>query len=449
MGLSDLVNVSVTKSTSTPTRENFGTPLIAAYHSVFPDRVRTYTSLTAMVSDGFAVTHPAYLAASALKAQDPSPPSWKIGRRALAPTQTITLKCLSAAEGDKYHLEIGLPGGTLTAVDYTVPSSGSPTTTTVAAAIEALIEAVTGIDSTASTDTITVTATAGAGQLFDVQNWSANFELKNTTADPGIATDLAAILAVDSAWYGLTLDSNSKAELVAAAAWAESAKKLLVGTTSDTECGSNAVTNDVLSTLKGSSYAYTGVVFNGKKLLSYAGAAWQSGRLTATPGSDTWAFKTLKGVPVDDEKSLSASQEATVQTKNGNTYTAIAGLNVTFPGKSASGEFFDVTRFVDWVVSECKTRIFAMLANSPKVPFTDGGADKVRAVVQAVLSEGVQNGGFNPGDGGEIKAPSCTVPKVASVATVDRAARNLPGVKFQGTLAGAIHTLTVQGEIGV
>lgn len=450
MGLDSLVNVSITSNTQTPTRENFGTPLIAAYHAAWPERVRTYTSLAAMVSDGFAVTHPAYLAASAIKAQNPSPPSWKVGRRALAPTHSIALKCLSATEGDKYSFKIGLAGGTLTLIEYTV--GAAETTTDVATAIELLVEAVTGIASTSSTHTITATVASpsATSYLMDVAEWNpAMLEVKDGTADPGIATDLAAILVEDPDWYGLALDSNSKAEVVAAAAWCESNKKLFPSNTSDTECGSNSVSNDVMSTLKSSAYVYTGVAFSGKKLLSYSGAAWLGNRLTATPGSDTWANKTLRGVPADDIRSLPAAKETVILSKGGNTYQTIAGLSVTGPGKSASGEFFDVTRFVDWLRSEIKVRLFARLANSPKIPFTDAGAQSVAVTIQGALNDGVTNGGFDPGNGSDIPAPYVTVPRVADVSSIDRGNRNLPGVKFTGRLAGAIHTLTVQGEVSV
>jgi hypothetical protein len=450
MGLDSLVSVSVTKSTQTPTRENFGTPLIAAYHTRFPERVRTYTSLSAMVADGFYTSEAAYLAASAIQAQNPRPASWKIGRRALAPVHTIQLKCLSATEGDVYKFKIGLAGGTLTEISYTVLASA--TTTTVATAIELLVEAVTGLTSSSSTDTITVTVTSpsATSYLIDVEGWKpAQLEVKDTTSDPGIATDLAAILVADSDWFGLGLDSNSKAEVLAAAAWCESNRKLLISNTSDTECGDNAVTTDVMSSLKTSAYAFTSSFFSGKKLLSYLGLGLMALGLTYTPGEITFAYKTVAGAPADDQTSLPAAKETVILSKNGNTYSVIAGLNTTFPGKTGAGEFIDVTHFVEWLRSEIKTRLFARLKGAKKVPFTDRGADAVRATVQGALDTGVANGGFDPGNGSDIAAPTAFVPRVADVSTIDRAARNLPGVTFSGRLAGAIHTLDVDGEVTV
>jgi len=229
VSINDIISSTTTVSSASVQQEGFGTPLILAQEvpAGFTNRVREYESLAEMVSDSFPTTKSTYLAAAKLFGQTPAPSSVKIGRRALLSTKTIKLKCLSATEGDKYAITFVLAGVEF-AITYTVLAAA--TTTTVATAITSLITAITGIDATSSTDTITVVATAGAGTLFSAKDWwdtnRQTFYLTDTTADPGIATDLAAVLLEDSDWYGLTIDSESKAEILAAAAWAESNKKL-------------------------------------------------------------------------------------------------------------------------------------------------------------------------------------------------------------------------------
>ena len=44
MSLSDLVAVNISSSTVTPTKQGFGTPMLAAYHKQNTDRVRFYSS---------------------------------------------------------------------------------------------------------------------------------------------------------------------------------------------------------------------------------------------------------------------------------------------------------------------------------------------------------------------------------------------------------------------
>ena len=51
MSLDDIVDVSVTANTASPSRAGFGVPCLLAYvpTSVFPERARVYTSLTGMM----------------------------------------------------------------------------------------------------------------------------------------------------------------------------------------------------------------------------------------------------------------------------------------------------------------------------------------------------------------------------------------------------------------
>lgn len=401
--------------------------------------VKTYGSLKEYTDDGGATTDPAYLAMTALLSQNPRPKNVKVGKRGNKPTQTVTLKCLTAVTGAVYSIDIGLPGGNMTTVTYTVP--GSSTTTTVATAIEVLIEAVTGIDSTSSTDTITVTATAGAGQLFDCRNWTRNFKLTNTTTDPGIAADLALVTAADRDWYGLVLDSNSKAEIEATAAYVEANKKLFPCPSSDSACYDSTSTTDVMAELKALSYARTGVMFSGSKLLSYSGAAWLGSRLPADPGSDTWAFKKLVGVPADI---LTAGEHNAIINKAGNTYETVAGLPITFEGTSAAHEYFDVTRFIDWLQAEIQIRIFGVMANAAKIPFTDQGAAVIQSIIDGTLKDGVAVGGL-----ASDPAPKTIVPLVKDVNGIDKGNRNLPNVTFTAELAGAIHKLTINGTLSI
>lgn len=447
MSLDDLVSVTIIADTTSPTRPGYGTIAVLASKvpSTFPgNNTVLYKSLTEMTDDGFATTDPAYKCVSAIFSQKTRPASVKVWKRSLPPTHEMTLKCLSAIEGDVYDIKVEDDD-----ITYTVPSSA--TTSSVASAIESLIDAVTGVDTSVATDTITVTATAGAGVLIRLRNWSSNFELQDTTSDPGVATDLAALLVADSDWYGLQLDSNSEDEIGEAAEWVEANQRLFVPHTCDTLCLDSGTSTDVMSDIMAAGYARTGVIYNGNDTQSYAGAAWMGGRFPFQPGSYTWMFKRLGGVTVD---ALSGGDVAAVEDKNGNTYTTVAGVPMTARGTSGSGEFLDITQFIDWLRSEIQIRVFSRLVNLPKIPYTDLGVDIVINEILGALKAGVAAGGLDPGNGlepdqGGIPAPTASAPKVADISTVDRAARHLPDVKFSGRLAGAIHTLSISGVLSV
>jgi hypothetical protein len=130
----DIASVTITRANLTPSRVGFGTPMILAYHTLNADRVRTYSSLAGMASDGFRSHDPAYRAAAAVLSQTPRPRRIKIGRRALAPTQVIRLTPVAPSAGEVYSLRIdGL------AVTFT--ADGTPTVAEVCTGLHAAIGA--------------------------------------------------------------------------------------------------------------------------------------------------------------------------------------------------------------------------------------------------------------------------------------------------------------------
>lgn len=441
MSLADIVSVSITAQTTTVARAGFGTPLIARFHNVIPSLVRSYSSLAAMTSDAWPATDPAVLIATKVSSQNPKPPSWKVGKRASAFTQIIRFTPIDTTEDYVYSFVI-VVGTTTTTISYTVLAAA--TVATICTAMQLLITAVAGITATDDTTHITMT-TDTAGDLVDYVGFDEpdNFELKDMTVDPGLAADLTAIEVVDSdGWYALLLDSNSGAEVAVAAAWIEARKKIFLTNTTDTEVVDNVITTDVMSTLQTAAYARTAIIYSQFRLLNWSGAAWAGNRLPSTPGSSTWAYKTLASVFVDTN--LTDGQVAVIESKGGNVYRVIASVNVTTFGIASSGEFIDITRMIDWLDARIQERIFGVLVNNAKVPYTDLGVDLMRGEVLAQLDDGVAVGGL-----ASDPAPVVTAPKVADISTANKASRILPDIFFQATVAGAIHTLVIAGVLSV
>jgi hypothetical protein len=465
MSLADIVSVTISTQTKTPTQKGFGTPMILAYHTLDPViRVRTYSKLADMVTDGFGLYSGAYLAAVAIKSQSPSPSSWKIGRRSAPFMQQVQLDVLSATEGDTHSIQMREPGGSTThAFSYTV--ANGDTTTTVAAALAAAMRGgatgptgptakhsvygatgptgpygvVTG--ATGPTATITTTgkdAEFKAGILADLYSWSSGLGLRTITGDPGLAADLQACLAEDDDAYGFCLDSNSAEEIAAMAAQVETQMAIFAADTADYEVATGA-TGDIGTALSAAEYARTVLVFNGAKLLSYAGAAALGGRLPDAPGSSTWCHKSYAGVPT---YKVSGTQETHLKAKNVNYYPKIAGNGDFLWGKSSAGEYIDVPIFVDWLTARIQERVIGQLQSVKKIPYTDTGIGIVVNEVAAQLNEGVKVGGLtaNP-------APTVTAPKAADVSLVDKGNRFLPDINFQGILEGAIHATDINGVV--
>lgn len=547
MSLEDIASVTISSTSQQPTRAGFGTALLLAYHTKNVDRVRSYTSLTALVADGFTPQSAVYRAVAAIFSQNPRPVRVKVGRRALPFTQVVRVvpsALVSASVSETYTLEVdGFE------VSYTSDTTGTlaEVCTGLAAAINALADddailatggasaivpqaltstafngssgagplsppraltmtfdahadwdattaTVVGTDGNGAvaTDTfaipngggatvngaggvhfqtitsiaipaqsgtggtftvgvrapVTADGTSGthvvctapvAGELHAFEPVTGNVGFTDTTTDPGVATDLSAVLAADPDWYCLLLDSNTEAEINAAAAWVESRGKLFVAQSADLGCASVATTTDVMSDTKAASLGRTLVVFYPAIAadLGWLAAGLAGNRLPVDPGSDTWVFKTIAGVTA---RAVSDTQRGAILGKNGSLLEIVAGVAFTVGGKVAGGEWVDVVRGLDWWSTRMKERILAVQLANEKIPFTDEGIGLLGAEVRAQLDEGVRVSLF-----AADPKPSVIVPAASSVSSVNRAARTLPGVTFSARLAGAIHSTDFTG----
>jgi hypothetical protein len=546
----DIASVTITRANVTPSRAGFGTPLVVAYHSLNADRVRTYSSLAGMAADGFRSHDPAYRAAAAIFAQTPRPRRVKVGRRALAPTQTIRLTPVAPSAGEVYSLEVaGL------AVSFT--ADGTPTVAEVCAGLHAAVGAlavanaivatgassassqtITGasldgtvgwrtmatarhitltlsadahwdattavlagrdVDGNAITEnlaipnnggvtltstkrfrtvtSLTIPAQSGTNGTFTVgvgapltstdnsthvtltahaagdhsslklvsksiaSTGVYNLSLLDVTADPGIATDLAAIHAADPDYYALLLpEGASSAVAVAAAGYVETLRRILVLQTSDALAWSASSVSDVAFNLKAAGYTRTSTwAYPHLGLATGQLAAALLGRcLPLDPGSITFAHKELAGVTVD---SPTETQRAALEGKNANHYTEIGDGGNTFPGKSAEGEWIDVIRDLDRSFDRLQTSVLSVLRSSNKVPFTDDGIDVVGNALRGALRADVTDGIY--------ASFTVTTPAASAVSSADKAARSLTGVTFTATLAGAIHVTNITGTVSV
>jgi hypothetical protein len=429
----EFVDLQIEVKDKVPSKPNFGTPLIACYHTAWVDRVREYSEADDLLDDGFTESSPAYKMATALKAQSPSPATFKVGRLANAYTHTVTLEMLSAVEGDVVEGEVND-----TPIEYEIPAAA--TLTTVATAVELLVEAVTGI--TSSSAVATITAVSAAGDLGEY-SFGRNVKIKDTTADPGITADLNAIKNEDNDWYGLLVDCNSEAIATAAAVWTEANRKIFVPVSSDWDIVDAGQTTDLASDLVALALTRTAGIYHrgiGDGDDQHA-AAWLGGMLAFDPGTITWAFKPLATVEADD---LRAGELSALAAKNWSYYSRVNGANVTFEGRTPSGRFIDVTHFIDWLHAEIQADVYSLLINNPKVPYTTTGIELVKNAVLGALRKGQARGGL-----ADDTQPTCTVPTITDTDAADRANRILRNVKFTARLAGALHHIVIRGTVSV
>ena len=437
--LSDIVTVNVSTLTSAVKQPGFGVPLIADFHTRFVERVRFYTSLQGMLDDGFTVNDGAYRAASAVFAQTPQVQRLAIGRRALAPDLQIDLTPI-AGNLRVYRVDLLGPAGLSATATFTSDANG-----TVAEIVAGLVSAInTAAVGIVATDIATTTvrlkaATPGLHFAAAVQDLSL-LSAQQTHVDPGVATDLAAMALESADWYGLTLSTGGRAEIVAAAAWVEANKKFGAFTTQDADT-LGAPTTDVAGLVRTANNFRSMVMFSNRGSFTHAGAALLGSTFPFDPGSITFKFRRLAGVTADP---LTATHLTNLRAKNAMFFTDFGGIAITAEGKTAAGEFADVIRDRDWFESRLQARVFGVLVNNAKVPVTDRGIAAVEAELRAQLTEGIQSGFL-----AENPAPIVSVPLAASVAAIDKANRLLRPITFSAKIAGAIHATTISGTITI
>ncbi len=450
MALSDIVTITISKTTAGISRAGFGKALILGTHMNFATRIQWISQATwasELLALGFISTDPVYLAAQDHFAQNPAPTKVAIGLRTADQIQ-VTID--TASVGQKYDIQIeSVTPGTFTAHEYT--AIGGDTTTDIAVELKGKING--------GAEAANVTATNVANVITIVQDTSAPFACllddgasKMTRSAPGAGggtveasdTALTAIQLADDDWYGLCSTDDravgDKADQLLIMTWAESNRKLYIAATSDPAMLTSPDTTSVSYTAKTNAYAYTGVIYHSLTATEYIDAAWLGKCLPFDPGSQTWAFKTLASITVDV---LATAARTAITSTDGNFYVAEASVNATFWGTTGE-DYIDITRGIDWLRVRMQEDLVALLIAQRKVAFTDKGIAKVEAIIQKRLEQGVRNGLLAP-----LDAAAVVVPLVADVSAANKTARTLTGVKFTADLAGAIHNITVTGTVSV
>jgi len=388
-----------------------------------------------MVTDGFTTSDPEHKAVSAILSQNPKVTKVVVGRLANAMTHVETVDFSAfVANTTTYSLTID---GSAASFTSDATATAAEISAGMKLAIDALSKPVTVTDNLAGLLTITATV---PGALFTLETDRSLMKRENTTADAGIVADLTAIKNENNDWYTVHLTSQSKNEVVAAAVFVETLIKQMIVSSADDDILDVGVTTDIASVLKAANQARTSTMFH-EKPHQYAGAAWAGKVLPTDPGSATWKFKTLASVTTSV---LTDTEKANAATKNANVYVTEGGVSITQEGKASSGEFIDITLFVDWLRSRLEERIFGRLVGLGKIPFDDPGIAIIESEIRAQLDEGIGLGGL-----AALPDPTVTVPLAADVSAVDKASRTLTGVSFSATLAGAIHKLTINGTVSV
>ncbi len=249
-----------------------------------------------------------------------------------------------------------------------------------------------------------------------------------------------------SGWYVICPAGIEEDQYETIAEWTEAQIKLFAFTYTSNECPVSNI-------------YYRSLGFDGKTLdmqpiddvpiaNHYLHVAAVAKCLAYSSGSETWKFKQLAAVY---PSAFSSTKSDELETNHINYYAEYGGRNITMNGQVMAGEWIDVIRFRDWLQDDMQYRIYNLLIMNTKVPYTNGGIALVENQIIASLKSGQTAGGIAPDeydeDGVLVPGFTVTVPNATELSASQKASRILTGCKFSAILAGAIHMVTVNGEL--
>lgn len=245
---------------------------------------------------------------------------------------------------------------------------------------------------------------------------------------------LQAVREIDDDWYAIAIESPTGNSSISD--YTQSVGRLFLSVSDDLGVLDASESDDYASQTLGKANWRTAVMYHSAPA-SLPQVAWAGAVLPTEPGTSTWAFKRLSGIATDK---LNSAQRAAAQNKRVTVYIAVAHSPLTYEGQTSDlGMFIDVVRSIDWLKNLISTRIFSMLASSPKIPYIGGDAfieQMIRASLDLAVSRNVIVSNY-----------SVSVPPAHLQSPSDRAARRYRDVNFEVQITGAIHSVAVRGTI--
>ena len=494
LSISNIVSVSDQISPSGAARREFGISLLLTTDTTLgtgSNRIAVLTSADdadAIFADG---TEPQEAAAIYFQ-QTPYPKNMVVGRwinsdvgADITGGSLGTLAQFQAITDGSFAMN----GEDLTGMDF----SGDLSFADVASTIQAVVQAAADLNlttatctydatlgalviattTTGSTATLTVASAAASGTDISAligMDTGSSPTLNQGDDEETITEAIEAILALNDSPYFIVLDETitTETDKEAVSTWVASRRYMYAA--SDDDSGT-------LTPGETSSFFYQQNALN----LPRTWGTWSStldykalssaGRLSSfNPEQSnsiiTLNLKQLPGTTSDSE--ITQTQKAELDAKNVNYYVplfapASDSSDAYLTGTTfKSGVWIDVRFWLDWLVNALEVDLFNFLYASDRVPQTEAGVTAMQRVIEAVLEQGVRNGGIAPGtlsaanildvqqttgntdfDGYLPKGYLIFTESIANQSQASREAREAPATTIWCKGSGAIHTIDI------
>lgn len=158
---------------------------------------------------------------------------------------------------------------------------------------------------------------------------------------------------------------------------------------------------------------------------------------------------TYKNLIIKDLDPCVLSDNEVNEIHNGGGITLLlkAGDIVTSEGITTSGEYIDVIDSKDWIIQQIGYQSQQLLNSAAKLPYTNAGIAALENVTNNVLQQAFNNGMIATDEDGVTALYSVDFKKRSDMSAEDRKSRIYTGGNFEFTLAGAIHNVTINGEL--
>jgi hypothetical protein len=423
-----------------------------AFHDETGPLVREFSSTDELTDAGFTVAkYPAINKIfSQIFSQNPRPPTAKLGKRVTGTLTQIIEMAPVAPQGEGFVWTVVIDG---TSITYAEQAADTPTL--IVAGLLAAVN-LAAVTVTASSPVVTtLTLTGDAPPAIRVHSFDADptlFDIDDVTLDPGITTDLTAVQGYDEDWIGLLLDSNSPAEVLATATWAESRIKIFGADGYQSKALDPGDSTDIGSLLQTALREHTYHYWTHGSIAEYYAAALMGAAISfGLPGRVTWDARVLRGVSayLPQGKALTTTQQSTLEAKSYNHLEPGQTNQRNQTGVVSSGtEFVDTIHFSFYLAARAKEVTEAAIERNVdtngKVPYTDPGINAVLSPLRQFIA-------------GEVTAealaadpePVITAPTANEVTAANRAERNYGQVVIQAQYTGAIHTVNEPNGAGI
>lgn len=337
-----------------------------------------------------------------------------------------------------------------------------------------VIDAVERIRYYANIDEVSVDWTGGTQVLEAANTYFSQSPTPNLLAvsfrdDLGgetITESLDAIQNVNPNWYGfiftnevrdlIVVNGGAGPAVLEAADWAQARVKIFGNIANAPDVLNPAVATDIVSLLQLGLYSRTFTDFS-STTTEYPAASGFGRAFTVNFNQEnstiTLKFKQFPGITPEE---FTSSQKLALDNKRGNAYFQVgnAADTVSMYGESFMAEnlFFDEVHNIDWLANAIENQVFGYLfTRATKVPLTDKGGAQLEQQVIKVLDEAVNNGMIAPGVSSEgVFLPNgyiTAVQKVADIPDALKEARVGPNITFIALLAGAVHSIEINGVV--